>query len=44
MANQLLPELYLKHFHTLPIQYRHIGHLHDEFYSEKMTFDEMAAM
>ena len=28
-ANQLLPQLLMEQFDTLPIQYRHIEHMHE---------------
>ena len=28
-ADQLLPQLLMEHFDTLPIQYRHIEHMHE---------------
>ena len=29
-ADQLLPQLFMERFDTLPVQYRYIGHLHEE--------------
>ena len=41
LANQLLPQLLMEQFDTLPIQYRHIEHKHDgvwlKFFLDKMT-------
>ena len=34
-ANQLLPQLLLEHFDTLPIQCRHIEHMHEGVYFRK---------
>ena len=43
-ADQLLPQLLMEPFDTLPIQCRHIEHMHEEFGSEKIIFDKMTAM
>ena len=46
-ADQLLPQLLMEHFDTLPIQCRHIEHMHHamkEFTSEKIFFDKMTAV
>ena len=37
-ADQFLPQLLMEHFDTLPIQCRHIEHMHKEFTSEKNIF------
>ena len=39
-ADQLLPQLLMEQFDTLPIQCRHIEH----FGSEKIIFDQMTAV
>ena len=39
-ADQLLPE----HFNTFPIQCRHIEHMHEGVWLEKIIFDKMTAM
>ena len=39
-ADQLLQQLLMEHFDTLPIQCRHIEHMH----SEKIFFDKMTAV
>ena len=37
-ANQLLPQLLMEQFDTLPIQYRHIEHMHEGVWlKKKMT-------
>ena len=36
--NQLVPELLLKLSDTLPTQYRHIEHLHEEVLCQKINF------
>ena len=43
-ADQLLPQLLMKQFDTLPIQCRHIDICMKEFGSEKIIFDKMAAV
>ena len=40
-ADQLLPQLLMEQFDTLPIQCRHIEHCMKEFGSEKIIFDKM---
>ena len=35
---QLLPQLLMKQFDTLPIQCRHIEHIHEEFLAQKNNF------
>ena len=37
-ANQLLPQLLMEHFDTLPIQCRHIEHMHEGVYFRKNIF------
>ena len=43
-ANQLLPQLLMEQFDTLPKQCRHIEHMHEGVYSEKIFFDKMTAV
>ena len=43
-ADQLLPQLLMVQFDTLPIQCRHIEHMHKEFGSEKNNFDKITAV
>ena len=43
-ADQLLQQLLMEHFDTLPIQCRHIEHMHEGVYSEKIFFDKMTAV
>ena len=33
LADQLLPQLLMEQFDTLPIQYRHIEHMHEGVYN-----------
>ena len=40
-ADQLLPQLLIEQFGTLPTQCRHIKLMHEEFGSEKIFFDKM---
>ena len=44
MANQLLPQLLMEQFDTLPIQYRHIEHMHEGVWLKFFFFDKMTAM
>ena len=37
-ADQLLPQLLMEHFDTLPIQCRHIEHMHEEVLLQKFFF------
>ena len=37
-ADQLLPQLLMEHFDTLPIQCRHIEHMHEGVYFRKNIF------
>ena len=37
-ADQLLPQLLMKQFDTLPIQCRHIEHMHEGVWSRKNNF------
>ena len=43
-ADQLLPQLLMEQFDTLPIQCRHIEHMHEGVWSEKIIFDKMTAV
>ena len=44
-ADQLLPQLLMEHFDTLPIQCRHIEHMHEGVYfRKKIFFDKMTAV
>ena len=37
-ADQLLPQLLIKQFDTLPIQFRHIEHMHERVWFRKNNF------
>ena len=43
-ANQLLPQLLMEQFDTLPIPYRHIEHMHEGVWFRKIIFDKMTAV
>ena len=43
-ANQLLPQLLMMQFDTLPIQCRHIEHMHEGVWFTKNNFDKMTAV
>ena len=44
-ADQLLPQLLMEQFDTLPIQFRHIEHMHEGVWLKKIIiFDKMTAM
>ena len=43
-ANQLLPQLLIEHFDTLPTQCIHIKHMHEGVWYPKNIIDKMAAM
>ena len=43
-ADQLLPQLLMEQFDTLPIQYRHIEHMHEGVWLKKKKIDKMTAM
>ena len=43
-ADQLLPQLLMEQFDTLPIQYRHIEHMHEGVWLKIFFFDKMTAM
>ena len=37
-ANQLVPQLLMKQSDTLPAQYRHIEHVHEEAWCQKIHY------
>ena len=43
-VDQLLSQLLIEHFDTLPTQCRHIEHMHEGVWFPKSTIDKMAAM
>ena len=43
-ADQLLPQLLMEQFETLPIQFKHIEHMHEGVLFRKIIFDEMTAV
>ena len=43
-ADQLLSQLLIEHFDTLPTQCRHIEHMHEGVWFRKNFIDKMAAM
>ena len=43
-AHQLLLQLLIEQFDTLPIQYRHIEHMHEGVWYKKIIFDKMTAV
>ena len=43
-ADQLLPQLVMEQFDTLPIQYRHIEHMHERVWLKNFFFDKMTAV
>ena len=43
-ADQLLPQLLMEQFDTLPIQCKHIEHMHEGVLFRKFFFDEMTAV
>ena len=43
-ADQLLPQLLMEHFDTLPIQYIHIEHMHEGVWLKNYIFDKMTAI
>ena len=43
-ADQLLLQLLMEQFDTLPIQYRHIEHMHEGGWFTKNNFDKMTAV
>ena len=42
-ANQLLPQFLLEAFDTLPPQYRHTGHVHEEILFWKNNFQQICS-
>ena len=43
-ADQLLPQILMEQFDTLPIQYRHIEHMHEGVWLKEIIFDKMTAV
>ena len=43
-ADQLLLQLLMEQFDTLPIQLRHIYYMHDGVWLKKIIFDKMTAL
>ena len=43
-ADQLLPQLLMEQFDTLPIQCRHIEHMHEGVWFTKYNFDKLTAV
>ena len=43
-ADQLLPQLLMEQFDTLPIKCRHIEHMHEGVWLRKNIFDKMTAV
>ena len=43
-ADQLLPQLLMEQFDTLPIHCRYIEHMHEGVWLKKRKFDKMTAM
>ena len=43
-ADELLPQLLMEQFDTLPIQCRHIEHMHKGVWFRKNNFDKMTAV
>ena len=43
-ADQLLLQLMMEQFDTLPTQCRHIEYMHEKFGLEKIIFDKMTAV
>ena len=43
-ADQLLPQLLMEQFDTIPIQCRHIEHMHEGVWFRKIFFDKMTAV
>ena len=43
-GSQLVPQLLMKQSYTFPTQYRHIEHLHEEFWCQKYITDKMTAL
>ena len=43
-ADQLLQQLFMEQFDALPIQCRHMGHMHEGVRFRKNNFDKMTAV
>ena len=43
-ADQLLPQLLMEQFDALPLQCRHIEHMHEGVWFRKIIFDKMTAV
>ena len=43
-ADQLLPQLLMEQYDTLPIHCRHIEHMHEGVWFRKNIFDKMTAV
>ena len=43
-ADQLLPQLLMEQFDMLPIQCRHIEHMHEGVWFRKINLDKMTTM
>ena len=43
-ADQLLPQLLMEQFDTLPVQCRHIKHMHEGVWFRNFFFDKMTAV
>ena len=43
-ADQLLPQLLMEQFDTLLLQFRHIEHIHEGVWFEKIIVDKMTAV
>ena len=43
-VDQLLPQLLIEQFDTLPLQDTHIEHMHEGAWFQKKVFDKMTAM
>ena len=43
-ADQLLPQLLMEQFDTLPIQCKHIEHMHEAVWFRKNNFSQMTAV
>ena len=44
LANQLLPQVLMELFGTLPLQCRHIEHMHEGVWFGKIIFAKMTAV
>ena len=43
-ADQLLPQLLMEQFETLPIEFKHIEHMHEGVLFTKNNFDKMTTV